>query len=456
MGVVNTVLAFLAAIALLVVVHELGHFLAARACGVRVLRFSIGFGRPLAIWRHGADQTEWVISAIPLGGYVKMLDEREGPVAATEVASAFNRKSVWKRIAIVAAGPLANFFFAIVVYTALFVNGVPEAKPIVDAPVNGSLAASSGINRGDTVLRVNAIDIETWQDLRWKLIQLALDRKSAKLELLSVENRVSWVVLDFSAFSLEDQQRDPILDIGLQLFRPDVPPIVGGVVEGSVAQLGGLRAGDRIVKVDGVPVRTWGAVVDVIKAKPGRLTVIDIERGTEMIRTEVVPAASRVPGTSAEIGRIGAYAKPGAADTARLVSVVHHNPAKAVQLAVRKTIDTAFFSLKMFGKMLLGEISPRNLSGPISIADYAGQSAQLGMAPFFAFLALISISLGVLNLLPVPLLDGGHLLYYTIEVLRGNPLSERAMEFGQKLGLGFLVVLMAFAFYNDFSRILSG
>lgn len=455
MSLFSTIVAFLAAIALLVTVHEFGHFIAARLCGVQVLKFSIGFGKAIFSRRMGKGGTEWVISAIPFGGYVKMLDEREGIVAPSETHRAFNRKSVWRRMLIVAAGPAANFLFAILVYWVLFLQGVPEAKPMLDSPIAGSISSSVDVRRGDRVNRVDDQVVETWQDLRWQLVQASVEKRRVRLEIVRQGAGITWLELDLSGANIGDQEKDPVSAIGLRLYRPDLPPVVGGVTDGSVAKLAGLSAGDRIIAVDDVEVRSWTAFVDSIRAKPAQPVVVELDRDGRRLALSLIPESIASPGGKTRTGRIGAFAKA-PQDADGLITVVRRGPIESMLAAIHRTYDTSRFSLKMMGKMLVGEISPKNISGPISIADYAGQSAQMGIAPFMAFLALVSISLGVLNLLPVPLLDGGHLLYYMFELLVGRPLSEGTMEFGQRIGMAFLLLLMAFAFYNDISRLVSG
>lgn len=451
---IGTIAAFLTAIALLVTVHELGHYIAAKVCGVQVLKFSLGFGKALVRYRFLPGGTEWILSAIPFGGYVKMLDEREGLVASSDAHRAFNRQSVWRRVLIVAAGPVANFLFAILVYWVLFLQGVPEAKPVLDSPIVGSISATVDIRRGDRVTQVDGRIVETWQDLRWQLVQAAVEKRSVRLEIVRQGAGLTWIDLDWSQADIGDQERDPVSAIGLRLYRPEIPPIVGGVTDGSVAKMSGLTTGDRIIAVDDVVIDSWTGFVDSIRTKPDQLVVIDVDRQGKRLRLSLTPESVTLPGGRIRAGRIGAYAKA-PQDAGGLTTLVRRGPLESMQAAVDRTYDTARFSLKMMGKMLLGEISPKNISGPISIADYAGQSAQMGIAPFLAFLALVSISLGVLNLLPVPLLDGGHLLYYMFEILVGRPLTEGAMELGQRVGMVFLLLLMAFAFYNDISRLVS-
>jgi regulator of sigma E protease len=454
MGLLHTVASFVVALGVLIVVHELGHYLVARWCGVKVLRFSVGFGRPLVAWRLGPDRTEWVVAAVPLGGYVKMVDEREGEVAPADLPRAFNRQSVWRRIAIVAAGPLANFLLAILLYWWLFMSGVQDAKPVVAAPEPGTIAAQAGLARGDTIRTINGEPITGWQDVRWRVLQLALDRKSARLEVTDARGAIDWRTLEFGAVTTEGLEGDLLAKLGLRLFRPDVPPVLGQVLSGSIAERAGLRAGDRVVAVNGVRVATWEALVATVRASPGRALVVEVERDGGRRRIQLTPeAVTQGPET---IGRIGAAPHIDPESFKDYTLLVRHGPVDAGARAFAKTWEMSVFSLRMLGKMIVGEISWRNLSGPVTIADYAGQSASLGVAPYLAFLALISISLGVLNLLPIPLLDGGHLMYYTIELLKGSPVSERAMEVGQRAGLAVLLFLMAFAFYNDIHRLLSG
>ena len=443
MGLLHTVASFLVALGVLIVVHELGHYLVARLCGVKVLRFSVGFGRPLATWRVGPDRTEWVVAAVPLGGYVKMVDEREGDVAPADRPRAFNRQSVWRRIAIVAAGPVANFLLAILLYWWLFMSGVQEAKPILAAPDPGTIAAEAGVARGDTIRAINGEPVAGSQEVRWRLLQLALDRKSAQLEVVDARGTIDSRTLDLSRVSTGDIEGDLLAKLGLKLELTRA--VIGDVLAGSVAERAGLALGDRVVAIGDQPIGTWGDFVTRVRASPGRPLVIDIQRGGERRRIELTPETATEGGKS--IGRIGAGS--GA------FYKVSYGPFEAATRAVAKTWEMSVFSLRMLGKMIVGEISWRNLSGPVTIADYAGQSASLGLAPYLSFLALISISLGVLNLLPIPLLDGGHLMYYTIELLKGSPVSERVMELGQRAGLAVLLFLMAFAFYNDIHRLLS-
>jgi regulator of sigma E protease len=454
MNLLHTVVSFIVALGVLIVVHEYGHYLAARLCNVRVLRFSVGFGRSLATWRLGRDGTEWTIAAIPFGGYVKMLDEREAPVDAKELDRAFNRQSVWRRFVIVSAGPVFNFLFAIAVYAGLYMYGMPEARPVLAQPAAGTLAQGADFTAGDTVRSVDGEPIATWQDLRWRVLQGALQKEALRFEVVSARGNISMHVLDLRSFPSEEVESDAMERIGLRLYRPPLEPVFGKVVPGGPAERAGLMAGDRVTHAGGAEVRNWEGLVQTIRANPGKVLQFTVEREGTRLRVDVLPDA--VTENSSRIGRIGAAPRIPAAESERIVVRVSYGPLESFSKAVTKTWDISIFSLKMLGKMLLGEVSWKHLSGPVTIADYAGQSAQMGWLAYATFLALISISLGVLNLLPIPLLDGGHLMYYLVEIIKGSPVSERAMEFGQRVGLALLLVIMAFAFYNDLNRLFSG
>jgi regulator of sigma E protease len=454
MTLLHTVVAFVVALGVLIVVHEYGHYLAARLCNVKVLRFSVGFGRPLASWRRGPDRTEWVIAAIPFGGYVKMLDEREAPVPPAEQPRAFNRQGVGKRLLIVVAGPAFNFLFAIAVYAGLYMHGLPEARPVVAEPPAATLAHGAGFRSGDTVRAIDGQPVATWQDLRWRMLQAALQRQRISVEVIDGRERISVLTLDLSDFPSDEVESDMMERLGLRLFRPALPPVLGQVVAGGAAERAGLTAGDRITHADGRPLATWDDLVQAVRQRPERRLQLTVERRAAVFSVEVTPDAVSAGG--ARIGRIGAAPEVSADHAARIFVQVRHGPVDSVVKAIARTWDISVFSLRMLGKMLLGEVSWKHLSGPVTIADFAGQSAQLGWIPYLSFLALISISLGVLNLLPIPPLDGGLLLYYTIEVLKGSPASERVMELGQRVGIALLLVLMAFAFFNDLNRLFAG
>jgi regulator of sigma E protease len=450
MNLLHTVVAFIVALGILIVVHEFGHYLVARLCHVKVLRFSVGFGRALFMKRIGSDKTEWVIAAIPFGGYVKMLDEREGPVEPHEVHRAFNRQSVGKRLLIVVAGPLFNFLFAVIVYAGLFMYGLPEASPVMAEPPPGSVAAAAGLHAGDTVRSTDGEPLSTWQDLRWRIVQAALQGQKVRLEILDQKGHIAETVLDLSGFSSAEPETDVLEKAGLSLYRPKLQAVVGGLEPGSPASKAGLQPGDRVLEIDGKAVATWEDFVKLIQASPGRPLNLLVERGAERLKIEVIPESRKV--NDRQIGRIGAASR----DLEKFYTRMSYGPLQSLGKALGKTLEISVFSLKMLGKMVIGQVSWKHISGPVTIADFAGQSAQMGVTYYLTFLALISISLGVLNLLPIPLLDGGHLMYYAIELVKGKPVSERAMELGQRVGLALLLVMMAFAFYNDFNRLLSG
>ena len=453
MSLLHTVVSFVVALGVLIVVHELGHYLVAKWCGVKVLKFSVGFGRPLLSRRLGPDRTEWIVAAIPLGGYVKMVDEREGDVAPEDLPRAFNRQSVGRRFAIVSAGPIANFLLAIAVYWVLFLTGVQEAKPIIAAPEPGTLAATAGFANGDTIRSIDGEPVTSWQDVRWRLLQLALDRKQVRLEVASARGPIETRGLDFAQVEAEEEP-DILGRVGLRLFRPEVPAELGPITSGGVADRAGLRPRDRVVAANGEPIASWDAMVAKVRGSPGKALRLDVRRGGDTLRIELVP--DTVTQAKEVIGRIGAGPYIDPQSMKAYYHDVRYGPVESLTRAVAKTWDMSVFSLRMLWKMVVGELSWRNLSGPVTIADYAGQSAQLGLVPYLTFLALISISLGVLNLLPIPLLDGGHLMYYAIEIVKGSPVSERTMELGQRAGLAVLLFLMAFAFYNDINRLLTG
>ncbi len=448
-----TIIAFIVALSVLVVVHEFGHYWVARRCGVKVLRFSVGFGKPLWSKTMGRDGTEWVLAAIPLGGYVKMLDEREGDVPAHELHRAFNRKSVWQRFAIVLAGPMANFVAAILLYWALFVHGIPGLIPVVALPPPASIAAQAGFAAGETVLAVDGAPVKTWQDFRWVILQRALDRRAVSVELQGSQGERVVRELRFDGLAPGDIEGDVLGAMGLLRQRLVLPPVIGEVTGSGAAARAGLRGGDRIAMIDGERPETWDAVVQKVRAAAGRPLQFRVQRGDVDL-----PPMAVTPDTIEEgglrFGRIGASPRMDQDLMKGMIADVSYGPLESVWRAAAKTWETALFSLRMLGKMVIGEVSVKNLSGPITIADYAGQSAQNGWISYLLFLALISISLGVLNLLPIPLLDGGHLMYYSVEIVTGKPVSDRIMEVGQQVGMTLLFVLMAFALYNDINRLI--
>ena len=450
---IHYAVSFAVVLGVLIVVHELGHFAVARWCGVKVLRFSVGFGQPL--WRRqGRDGTEWVLAAFPLGGYVKMLDEREGSVPPDERHRAFNVQPVGRRMAIVAAGPLANLLLAVLLYTVVFWQGAPELRPLLGTPPAGSALAAAGVENGDEVLRLDGHDVVSFQDLHWQLLRqvgngdfIVLETRNPRGE---INDRRVLVGPTLAEVGLEAELPEKL---GITLFRPLVAPRLGSVAESGPAAAVGLQAGDLVLAIDGRDVRAWSDVVMAVREAPGRPLQLEVRRGDAVLEFTVTPAEDNDRGKP--IGRIGVgVANPG--DLPAMAVTVRYPLGESLRRAVRETWEKSLFSVQMFGKMLIGQVSLKNLSGPVTIADYAGQSARLGWASFVKFMALVSISLGVLNLLPIPVLDGGHLMYHMLEFLRGRPVSERAQEVGQRIGLSLLFALMAFALYNDFARLATG
>jgi regulator of sigma E protease len=452
---VITVLSFLVTVGVLVVIHEFGHYLAARLMDVKILRFCVGFGKPLWSRRAGRDATQWMIAAVPLGGYVKMLDEREGEVPAHERDRAFNRKSPWKRIFIVLAGPAANFLLAILIYWILFIAGLPGVKPILGEPAPNTPAAVAGLGNGDIVRAVGDEPAQTWNDVRWLLLKEAVKRETTVIEVENDRGGRATRRLDLSGITKEDLDRDFLAKLGLRPFRPQAPAVLGRVMPGSAAEKAGLQALDRVVAVSGKPTATWFDFTAEVIPHPGKPLMLEIERQGR--RFEVRATPDLVSDGEARIGRLGVEMPAELRrEYERMTTRVRYGPVDAVGKAAAKVWDLSIFSLKMLGRMIVGDVSWKNLSGPITIADYAGQSAQLGWLTYLGFLALVSVSLGVLNLLPIPLLDGGHLVYYFAEIVKGSPVSEKTMEIGQRLGLALLLGLTLFAFYNDINRLFTG
>jgi len=438
----------------LIVVHEFGHYVVARWVGVKVLRFSVGFGRPVFMTRLGRDGTEWAIGVFPLGGYVRMLDEGEGEVAPHELHRSFNRQSVWKRMAVVAAGPLANLLLAVVVYWGLFMHGMEELRPILGAPVAESPAAAAGIKDGERVLKVGGDTVQTWSEMRWILLRQMVEQDSIEMEVINQRNEISFRRLGLLDARKVDNGSDPLEKLGLRFSRPKLPPVVGKILPGSVAMAAGVVPGDKVVSIDGKPITSWSEVVETVSASPGSPLSFVLTHGDDVRVVEMTPAA--VDNNGREIGRIGAAVDETGLSRDDLLVTVRYGVASALGKAFEETWDKSLFSLRMMGKMVTGALSWRNISGPVTIADYAGQSAKLGASHYLKFLALVSISLAVLNLLPIPILDGGHLLYYVAEIVRGRPLSDQSMVIGQKIGLAFILMLMAFALYNDLTRLIPG
>jgi regulator of sigma E protease len=445
--------AFTVAIGILVTVHEFGHFWVARRLGVKVLRFSIGFGPPL--WRRsvGHDGTELVIAAVPLGGYVKMLDEREGEVPANERDRAFNRQPLATRSAVVVAGPLFNFLFAIIAYWIMYASGVPGMRPVVGEVIPSSIAQKAGFVAGDEIRAIQGTPTPTWESAVLALLDAGLDAPTAfpvRVREPDGNDRELRVTLDKSARLLG--KGNPLENFGIKPWHPVFPAVIDHLEPGSPAERGGLQAGDLVVAADGSAISDWNQWVDYVRSRPGKTIAVQVRRGERLINLSLTPEAVREDG--ATIGRIGAYVRPQDNEQhARMRVVVRYGLIGSMPVALGKTWEMTALTLRTLGKMITGSASIENLSGPISIARYAGQSAALGLSAYLGFLAVVSVSLAVLNLLPVPVLDGGHLLYYLVELVKGSPVSETTQLVGQRLGLIVLLILMTLAFYNDLAHL---
>ena len=445
-----TILSLLVALSILIAVHEWGHFLVARWCGVKVLRFSIGFGKPL--WRRefGPDRTEFVVAAIPLGGYVKMLDEREAEVAEADLPRAFNRQSLRKRSAIVVAGPMFNFLFALLAYWLMFVIGVPGIRPILGEVQPSTIAYETGLHQGQEILAVNGKPTTTWQAAIEAIMPRLILNEAVVLSVydggLVRDYPLSPTGIDGRTSPEELFQR-----LGLVVFQPRIEPILERVVAGSPAEQAGMKAGDRVLMAAGESIEDWAELVRIINHHASETFIVQVQRQGEIMELAVRP--ERIEGRQGSGGRIGAVVRIDEARFAELQAVMRHGPVAALPAAWQRSWEMGALTLKMVGRMITGRASLENVSGPIGIAQYAKTSAGAGLSQFLAFLGLISISLGILNLLPIPILDGGHLLSYAIEAVRGKPLSEAAEMIGQRIGLAVILALMLLAIYNDLVRL---
>jgi len=449
--ILHYIIPFALALGVLILVHELGHYLVARRCGVMVLRFSIGFGRPLLKVKWG--ETEWALAVFPLGGYVKMLGEgSDDEVGEHESHRAFNRQSVGRRFAIVAAGPLANLLLAVALYWGLYVGSNDELRPLITPIVEmkTSLAHDAGVREGDLVLSVNGNEVKSWRDLRRVLLHRAIFQDEARLQVRTREGGDALRVIDLRNFSLANMgKEDPIEHMGLQLVLG--PLLISQLEKDGAAANGGMLMGDEIVAIDGKAKNSIQEIIETIRTMPGQERAFTVRRGGEE-RTLLVTIGEKQTKDGKRAGYIGVAF---GFDTSALKIKVNHGPFGALAYAVRLTWENCALTLKAIGQMIRGNIPRTEISGPITIADYAGKSAQHGAASFIQFLAFISISLGVLNLLPIPVLDGGHLLYYAAEFIKGSALSDGVVAVGQKIGLAILFMLMAFALYNDINRLIS-
>jgi len=453
-----TIAAFIFTLGLLVTIHEFGHYQVAKWCGVKVLKFSIGFGKPFFSKKVGRDQTEFVLAAIPLGGYVKMLDEQEmkgtDEYALHDMSRALNRQSIAKRMAIVLAGSGANLLLAILFYWVLFLLGVVGLKPIIGHVSDNSPAAVASMNRGETIQSINGKPVANWQDARWIFLKESLKNNSVEVLAINSNKEAHLHLLDLSGFKQEDFETDILDKLGLSIYQPDIPARVGEIIHNSPAAKAGLQVNDLILSINHKKVRFWEDFVQEVRRNPKVDLEIVVQRGAQEIGLHVTPDA--VVENHKTTGRIGAAFKLASNELDELFVTTHYSVGGALLQAIEKTWDTALFSLKMIGNMLTGHVSWKSVSGPVSIASYAGQSANMGIKVFIGFLAVISISIGVLNLLPIPVLDGGHFMYYMAEIFTGKPVSEATMIIGQKIGFTLLGFMMVLALYNDINRLITG
>jgi regulator of sigma E protease len=453
-GILTSVLAFIVAIGVLVAVHEYGHFWVARRLGIKVLRFSIGFGRPL--WRRmGADGTDYWISAIPLGGYVKLLDEREGNVAPEDLPRSFNRQPPSRRIAVLVAGPAFNFLFAIAAYWVMFVAGVPAMKPVIGEIAPGSPAAEAGLASGDEIVRVGGARTRTMMDAHLEMLKAMVPDGRATLELEREDGsrREAQLRYDGDTHALtEPGAMFPGLGIGL--WRPRIPAVIGEVLPEGTATASGLQAGDRVISTDGQRIVDWDDWVAYVRERPGETLDLRVERDGETVAIELYVGAADDQGE--RIGRIGAAPRVTPELWEPVRTEQRYGPIAAAGVAVSETWRMSALTVTMMGRMIMGQVSVKNLSGPINIAQAAGFTAAAGLTAFLSFLAIVSISLGIINLLPIPLLDGGQIVYQCVEIAKGSPVSERVQIVGQQVGILLLLMLMTFVFYQDIVRILTG
>lgn len=458
-----TPLAFIVTIGILVTVHEYGHFQVARWCNVKVLKFSIGFGKPLYSKTFGRDQTEFVIAAIPLGGYVKMLSEAEllntPEYEAHDMQRSLERASLGKRMAIVLAGSVANLLLAIVLYWGLFMLGVVGLKPTIGAVLDNSPAATASIASGDTIQIIAGKPVTTWQDARWALLNASLKNKPITMQTSNAANEVHIHQLDLSSINKESDNADQdiIEKIGLKVYQPIVPAKIGQVSSNSRAAAAGLQENDLILQVNQAPIATWDDFVKIVRANPDTPLKLAVERHdtqNQPVSLLLTLTPESYQENNQTIGRIGAAFKLDQAVLNTLLVTKEYSVLGALGQATQKTWETAIFSLKMLGNLLVGQVSVKSLSGPLTIANFAGQSANMGAKVFIGFLALISISIGVLNLLPIPVLDGGHFMYYVIEFFTKKPVPESVILFGQKIGFALLGAMMFIALFNDINRLL--
>ncbi len=454
MDVIHNIFFFIVAIGVLVTFHEFGHYWVARKAGVKVLRFSVGFGKPLFSWRRKTaegDEIEYVIAAIPLGGYVKMLDEREGEVSELEKSRAFNNQNISKRIAIVFAGPAFNFILAIFLYWLVFMMGTTVDRPFVGEAEPDSIVASAGFEVQDEVLMVGDAVVNSWNEFRLEILDQGLDGGDLQIRVRARDNNEYTRLLALGDIRLLENEGDIFKLIGFNQWIPELKAEIGGVMENSAAENAGLRKGDVFLQVDGIAVDQWSSLVEMIREKPNKaMQFVVLRNGVEEIVT-VIPQSRKTK--DGEQGFIGAYQHLPEEVRQMLITHIEYSPSEALMNATAKTWDMSTLTLRVLWKMVSGEASLSNISGPITIATYAGVTASIGLVSFLSFLAVISVSLGVLNLLPVPMLDGGHLFYYLIEIIKGSPVSEAFELRGQQVGMAILALLMSVAIFNDLQRL---
>ncbi|PFH08147.1 regulator of sigma E protease [Collimonas sp. PA-H2] len=455
MAFLQTILAFVVALGSLVIIHELGHYWVARLCGVKVLRFSVGMGKIVWSRRFGPDQTEWALSILPLGGYVKMLDAREQDVSGIspqDMKREFTSQSVWRRIAIVAAGPLANFILAILLFAGLYSYGEMEPTPKVRTVAEQTAAYQAGLRGDELITAVNGEPVQTWNELRWKVMQAVVDKAPVKLDVrrsnpgASGGSLLDTVSLSTAGLVTKDLEGDYLGKLGIKLAVGK--PILNKVDPGGPAMKAGLREGDQITAINGVPMVDSVDFIAKVSASPGKTLTLTGLRNGNIFTLDVTPEAQ--PSKDGTIGRI----KVELSSTMPEMVLSSSPPLQALAKGAKRTWDSSILTLKMLGKMIVGEVSWKNITGPITIADYAGQTARIGAFSYLSFIAFISISLGVMNLLPIPVLDGGLLLYYSLEVLTGRPIPERVGAIAQRAGIGILMTLMMVAMFNDIVRLL--
>ena len=446
----SSILAFVVAISILVAVHEYGHYIVGRWSGMKVLRFSIGFGKPL--WKRigkSPDRTAYCIAAIPSGGYVRFLDTREGPIDPEDEGRAFNQRPIPQRIAVLLAGPFFNFFFAIFAYWALFVYGVPAVAPAIGDVEPGSYAATAGLERGDRIVAVGDVETADWESALVAMLDHMTRDGRVPLRLETDNGRQRNAVIDVG----EDAARltEPGLLFDGLGFDPWQPPVmVSDLTPGGRAEQAGLRPGDRLLSIDGTTIRRTSDVSSAVQPKPELPVLVEYERMSRVYTLEVRPEAQQIDGV--ERGLLGVTVS---ADWGELAYLRQYGVIESIGRATERMWSSTLFTVRMLARMVTGDVSIKNISGPINIAQFAGASAQAGVSNFLGFLAIVSISLGVLNLLPIPVLDGGQIVYQLVELVKGSPLSERAQLFGQQIGIFALLMLMSFAFYNDIARIFS-